>query len=107
MRKVLALGMHMCIYPEGTRNKTSLPLKTFHDGAFRLSFDTGKKIIPAIIKGTRQMLPHDKSFFFWPGKLELTFLPPIDPRSYKSASEMKELVFKLMWNQLTPTGDTP
>lgn len=43
MKDVLEKGMHMCIYPEGTRNKTENPLKSFHDGAFRLSFDTGKK----------------------------------------------------------------
>ena len=27
MKEVLNMGMHMCIYPEGTRNKTSMPLK--------------------------------------------------------------------------------
>ena len=25
MKEVLNMGMHMCIYPEGTRNKTNLP----------------------------------------------------------------------------------
>src|SRR6185369_6074570 len=35
MGEVLEMGLHMCIYPEGTRNKTAEPLKSFHDGAFR------------------------------------------------------------------------
>jgi 1-acyl-sn-glycerol-3-phosphate acyltransferase len=35
MRRVLEMGMHMCIYPEGTRNRTDAPLRPFHDGAFR------------------------------------------------------------------------
>lgn len=98
MKSVLEQGMHMCIYPEGTRNKTENPLKSFHDGAFRLSFDTGKKIIPCLIKGTREMLPHNKIFFFWPGKASMRFLPAIDPKDFASAATMKEHVFQLMWD---------
>lgn len=98
MKSVLEQGMHMCIYPEGTRNKTENPLKTFHDGAFRLSFDTGKKVIPCIIRGTREMLPHNKNFFFWPGKASMHFLPAIDPKDFASAAAMKEHVFQLMWD---------
>ena len=98
MKDVLEQGMHMCIYPEGTRNKTDNPLKSFHDGAFRLSFDTGKKIIPCLIKGTREMLPHNKSFFFWPGKASMQFLPAIDPKDFASAAAMKEHVYQLMWD---------
>lgn len=100
MKWVLEQGMHMCIYPEGTRNKTNDPLKSFHDGAFRLSFDTKKAVIPAIITGTKKMLPSNKSFFFWPGKVSMTFLKPIEPAQFNSASEMKEHVFKLMWNEI-------
>ena len=37
MQKVLAAGINMCIYPEGTRNRTGQPLKSFYDGAFRLA----------------------------------------------------------------------
>ncbi len=62
MKKVLEMGLHMCIYPEGTRNKTDQPLKSFHDGAFRLSLDTGKAILPAVIFHTRKVLPADRSF---------------------------------------------
>ena len=36
MKDVLAQGLHMCTYPEGTRNKSNEPLRSFHDGAFRL-----------------------------------------------------------------------
>ena len=100
MKEVLELGMHMCIYPEGTRNKTNNPLKSFHDGAFRLSFDTGKMIVPCVITGTGKMLPHDKSFFFWPGKATMTFLDPIDPASFNDAKEMKDFIFGLMWEKL-------
>lgn len=100
MKEVLELGMHMCIYPEGTRNKTGQPLKSFHEGAFRLSFETNKSIIPCIITGTGKMLPHDKSFYFWPGKATMTFLPAVSPSGFASASAMKEHIFLLMWNSI-------
>lgn len=43
MKKTLAQGLHMVIYPEGTRNKTNDPLKSFHDGAFKLAVDCKKR----------------------------------------------------------------
>ncbi|HEV8081106.1 MAG TPA: 1-acyl-sn-glycerol-3-phosphate acyltransferase [Chitinophagaceae bacterium] len=76
MKNVLAMGMHMCIYPEGTRNKTEMPIKEFHNGAFRLAVETGKPIVPAILFNTKQALPANKTFFFWPTKIELHFLQP-------------------------------
>ncbi|MEY3059491.1 MAG: hypothetical protein RL000_843 [Bacteroidota bacterium] len=101
MKNVLALGMHMCIYPEGTRNKTNDPLKFFHDGAFKLSFETGKKIMPCVIRGTRKMLPLDKTFFFWPGKASMEFLAPINPKDFQDAGDLKKFVFDLMWKELS------
>ncbi|MBM3444953.1 MAG: 1-acyl-sn-glycerol-3-phosphate acyltransferase [Bacteroidetes bacterium] len=96
MKDVLNMGIHMCIYPEGTRNKTDQPLKSFHDGAFRLSMDTGKKIIPAIIRGTKEMLPTNKTFYFWPGTISMQFLLPIDPKEFSNLNALKEHVHKVM-----------
>lgn len=101
MKDVLDAGMHMCIYPEGTRNKTDQPMKAFHDGAFKLSMETGKKIIPAIIKGTKEMLPNNKTLYFWPGKISMEFLSPIDPKDFGDVTELKEYVFKKMMEKLT------
>lgn len=77
MKEVLNLGMHMCIYPEGTRNKTVMPLKEFHDGAFKLAVECETSILPALIFNTKKVLPPGKIFFFWPSKMELHFLPPV------------------------------
>lgn len=95
MKEVLELGLHMCIYPEGTRNKTTQPLQRFHDGAFRLSFDTGKPVLPAIIFNSVKVLPR-KLFFFWPGKIELHYLNPVSPKDFPSVEELKEHVFNVM-----------
>jgi len=98
MRQVLEGGMHMCIYPEGTRNKTGKPLKDFQDGAFKLAVDAGKPIMPAIIFGTARMLPNDKPFRFIPGKVEMHFLDPICPGPEETVKELKEKTFRIMWD---------
>lgn len=95
MKAVLRKGIHMCVYPEGTRNRTTEPLKKFHNGAFSLAADTGNAIIPAVIFNTKKVLPTDKSFWFWPHKIEMHFLPAI-PVANQTMEELKENVFNRM-----------
>ena len=102
MKMVLARGMHMCIYPEGTRNRTKEPLKKFHDGAFKLAVATGHEVIPAIIFNTKKVLPVNKTFFFWPHQLKLHFLEPISVKGL-SAEEVKNKVFNVMSDHLAPS----
>jgi 1-acyl-sn-glycerol-3-phosphate acyltransferase len=77
MKAVLKKGMHMCLYPEGTRNRTDKPLKEFYDGAFKLAIDTKKEVIPCIIIGTKIAMPINKKFYLMPTKLKMIFLPPV------------------------------
>ncbi|MEO5500821.1 MAG: lysophospholipid acyltransferase family protein [Ginsengibacter sp.] len=100
MKEVLALGMHMCIYPEGTRNKTNLPLKEFHDGAFKLALDTQTEILPAILFGTREIMPPGKIFYFWPGQMEIHFLQPVSITAGESYENLKDKVFNLMQHHI-------
>lgn len=98
MKEALDMGLHMCMYPEGTRNKTGLPLKSFHDGAFRLSLNTGKAILPAIIFNTRKVMPPGKTFYFRPCRLYMHFLDPISPQPGEDVESLKQRVFKVMWD---------
>jgi 1-acyl-sn-glycerol-3-phosphate acyltransferase len=97
MKKVLAQGLHMVIYPEGTRNRSNDPLKSFHDGAFKLAIATNKEIIPTLIFNTRKVLPINKTLYLWPHKLEMHFLPAVSPANTTS-KELREKVFKMMWD---------
>lgn len=85
MKQVLAMGLHMCIYPEGTRNRTGLPLKAFKDGAFRLAIETGKPIMPAVILNTKKVMPANRFFYFWPSPISFHFLPPIETKHLTAA----------------------
>ncbi|GGA96388.1 lysophospholipid acyltransferase family protein [Puia dinghuensis] len=97
MKEALDMGLHMCIYPEGTRNKTTDPLKSFHDGAFRLALNTGNPILPAIIFNTRKVMPPGRSFYFHPHRLYMHFLDPITPQPDDTVESLKQRVFDIMW----------
>jgi 1-acyl-sn-glycerol-3-phosphate acyltransferase len=95
MKNVLAAGMHMCIYPEGTRNRTAEPLKAFYDGAFKLAIETKKEIIPCLIFGTKKAMPVNRLFYFLPTRLQMHFLPAISSTNIE-VKDLKEKVFTVM-----------
>jgi 1-acyl-sn-glycerol-3-phosphate acyltransferase len=95
MRRVLSMGMHMCIYPEGTRNRTQEPIKQFYDGAFKLAVDAKKDVIPCVITGTKKAMPVHKIFYLLPHKLRMQFLEPVSSANITPA-ELKLKVHALM-----------
>jgi 1-acyl-sn-glycerol-3-phosphate acyltransferase len=101
MKEVLDMGLHMCLYPEGTRNKTGDPLKSFHDGAFRLALATGKAIVPAVIFNTRRVMPAKKTFFLLPRRLYMDFLDPIAIQPGETVESLKQRTFRIMWDYYT------
>lgn len=95
MLTVLKQGMHMCIYPEGTRNRSSAAFKPFYEGAFKLAVEAKKDIIPCILLGTNRAMPIEKTFYLFPTKLRMIFLPPVSSAGIKS-KELKDNVFNIM-----------
>lgn len=98
MKKVLATGMHMCLYPEGTRNRTAEPLKVFYEGAFKLAAESRKDIIPCIITGTKKAMPVHKKFYLLPQKLTMHFLPPVSSQT-EAPKALRQKVFTIMYNK--------
>lgn len=95
MKRVLANGLDMLIYPEGTRNKTSAPLKSFYDGAFKLAIDTQKPIIPVVLLNTKKILPAYPVMCFKPGKIQMDILEPIAVQGH-TVQSLKQLAFDTM-----------
>ena len=77
MLEALNKGLHLCLFPEGTRNKTNEPLAKFYDGAFKVAIESQKPIIPGLIFGTKNILHPTKKVWAWPHKIEFHFLPEI------------------------------
>jgi 1-acyl-sn-glycerol-3-phosphate acyltransferase len=101
MKEVLNMGVHMLLYPEGTRNKTDDPLKPFYDGAFSLAIDTQQPIMPATIFNTRKIMP-GKSYFAWPHRIDMHFLEPVSTvgMTADDLPALKEKIFKIMWEHI-------
>ncbi|MEQ1553973.1 MAG: lysophospholipid acyltransferase family protein [Ferruginibacter sp.] len=95
MKQILQKGIHMCLYPEGTRNRTDKPLKEFYDGAFKLAIDTKKEIIPCVITGTKKAMPINKPMYLLPTKLKMIFLPPVSFEN-TDVKSLNKKVFDIM-----------
>ncbi|MBV7529391.1 1-acyl-sn-glycerol-3-phosphate acyltransferase [Chitinophaga sp. sic0106] len=100
MREALAKGMHMLLYPEGTRNRTNEPLKPFYDGAFALAIEAQVPVIPSLLFHTKIVNPADKGFYAWPHRIDYHFLPavPTEGLTKDDVVALKEKVFKIMWD---------
>ncbi len=96
MKNILEMGLHMCIYPEGTRNRTDQPLKSFHDGAFRLALATGKPLMPSLIFNSRKVMPEKPFFSLFPHKMGMHFLPPVYIKEGDTVESLKEKLFGIM-----------
>ena len=95
MKRVLDSGLDMLIYPEGTRNKTSEPLKSFYDGAFKLAVETQNPIIPVVLLNTKNILPAYPIMFFKPGRIQMDILEPISSQGH-TVQSLKQLAFDTM-----------
>lgn len=91
MALMLEKGLHLCLYPEGTRNKTAEPIQAFYDGAFTTAIRSQKPIIPALIFNTKKIFPGKPTFWAWPNKIHFHFLPPVPTAGLttKEAAELK------------------
>lgn len=78
--EVLKKGLHMVIYPEGTRSSDGR-LLPFKKGPFHLAMDSGVPVIPVTLLGTFESWPK-RRFALRKGTATVIFHPPIEPHEY-------------------------
>jgi 1-acyl-sn-glycerol-3-phosphate acyltransferase len=88
--KVLASGVNISIFPEGTRSRNG-KLLPFKKGPFYLAKESGSPIIPMSIYGTEHMMSKG-SLRIQPGKAHLTFHPPIHPQQFADREQLAQAV---------------
>ncbi len=98
MLQVLQTDLHVCLYPEGTRNKSAEKLLPFKDGAFKLAIESQKPIMIGVIKGTKNILHPTKIFYAWPCAIEINYLKvlPITDIAYADANTLKHKAYEIM-----------
>lgn len=98
--KVLAEGLHMVIYPEGTRTADG-HLLPFKKGPFYLAMDSGVPVVPVTILGTYESWPKTR-FALRPGAATVIFHPAIDPHEYSDRDALMEKVRDTISSALPP-----
>ena len=81
-RAVAALKGGDCflIFPEGTRSRTG-ELGPFKKGGFVVAMDAGSRIVPVVLRGTRELMPRG-GFRIRPGTVRVGVLDPVTAESY-------------------------
>ena len=86
----LRSGLHILVYPEGTRSLDGR-LSAFKKGPFFLAQQTQAPIIPIAVSGTQSMMRKGSSDIT-PGLARIQLLPAIEPEAYKTREELMQAV---------------
>ncbi|HUB28019.1 MAG TPA: lysophospholipid acyltransferase family protein [Tepidisphaeraceae bacterium] len=78
--KLLADGVSIIVFPEGTRSRNG-ETGPFHGAAFRLAQMTGANLCPLAISGNHRM-PARGSLLLHPGRVQVTKLPALTRQQY-------------------------
>jgi len=88
--RVLAKGVHITTFVEGTRSPNGRMLP-FKKGPFYLAMAAGAPCIPVSVYGTESLLPKG-SKRIRPGVAHVVFHEPIDPATFRSRDELMRAV---------------
>ena len=94
----LRSGLHIVVYPEGTRSLDGR-LSTFKKGPFFLAQETQAPIVPIALSGTQTMM-RKGSYAIKPGLARLQVLPVIEPSKYETREELMLAVWSAIADAL-------
>jgi len=97
----LRSGLHIFIFPEGTRSPDG-HLLPFKKGAFFLAADANAPMVPIVIQGTAQMM-RKGSLKVFPGVATVRFLPAIRPQDFATREDLMDAVRLEMQTALLET----
>ncbi|MBC9930441.1 lysophospholipid acyltransferase family protein [Chitinophaga qingshengii] len=101
MMSALKAGISMLVFPEGTTNETSEPLRPFHNGAFRMAIELQIPIKPVLYVDAGDRLPHSLMKLN-PGKCRVVFLPniPVAGLTLDDINTLKQQTYDIMDREL-------
>jgi 1-acyl-sn-glycerol-3-phosphate acyltransferase len=100
LKRELAEGMSIFIYPEGGRNQSEDLLGTFYDGAFRIAIQTGAPLMVQTIVNMKDISATAKSVDLSPGVVKIVWDGPFLTNKGDDVQELKEKVRHLMLDRM-------
>ena len=98
----LRRGVSVLVFPEGTRNRSETPLKSFYDGAFNVAIAAQVPVLPMVVVNSRDLQPVD-SMLFYPGTATLHILQPIPTTGMTEADvpRLRNMTYECMETAIT------
>jgi 1-acyl-sn-glycerol-3-phosphate acyltransferase len=88
--RVLASGVHVMSFVEGTRSRDGR-LLPFKKGPFYLAMETGAPVVPVSIRGTETMM-RKHSLRIYPGVAHVAFHAPLYPADFATREDLMDAV---------------
>ncbi len=95
LKEILALGINILIFPEGTQNRSKEIMQPFKDGAFRIALDTQKTILPMVVIGAGQLMPPG-TIQLSPGRIKIVVGKEIPLIEGESTADLKNRTYEKM-----------
>lgn len=102
LKSLIKKGISVLVFPEGTFNMGTSPLKDFYDGAFRLAIETQTPIKPVLYLDAYRRMPYESLFRMSPGQNRLLYLEEINVAGYSTTDveKLKQEVYTIMERKL-------
>ncbi|HNU14366.1 MAG TPA: lysophospholipid acyltransferase family protein [Chitinophagaceae bacterium] len=106
LKSLINKGISVLVFPEGTFNMTTQPLKDFYDGAFRVAIETQTPVKPVLFLDAYRRMPYESLLSMTPGRSRIVYLDEIQVTGYtlSDVTLLKDEVFALMERKLVEYG---
>jgi len=102
LKSLINKGISVMVFPEGTFNMGTMPLKEFYDGAFRVAIETQTPVKPVLFLDAYRRMPYESMFRMSPGINRILYLNEIPVNGYTLADvgRLKDEVYAIMEKKL-------
>jgi len=95
LKKILAEGISILLFAEGTQNRSQELLQPFKDGAFRVAIDTQMPVLPMVVIGAGPLMPPG-TIKLRPGRIKIVVGPEIKVTPDIDLPTLKQQTFDIM-----------
>jgi 1-acyl-sn-glycerol-3-phosphate acyltransferase len=102
LKSIIQKGISVVVFPEGTFNMGTTPLKEFYDGAFKVAIETQTPVKPVLFLDAYRRMHYQSLFSVNPGRSRILYLDEIPVKGYtlEHISKLKDEVYAIMEKKL-------